>query len=141
MDKEKLDSLIELLKQTEKKDRNAIVAKAAADYGLKFKDVMKLIIEAGYDLKAEPQKNPQSDTPDNPQAGPKDPPPNSPADPGSKKIPVVLRHKTDYPGYRRAGLVLTQKAETHEVTEEQLAVLKKDPWVEIVEDKGDGKQQ
>jgi hypothetical protein len=51
----------------------------------------------------------------------------------------MLRHMTEFPGYRCAGLVLTQKATAHEVTEEQLAKLKKDPWVVIVDDKKDGK--
>jgi len=56
-----------------------------------------------------------------------------------KKVSVTLRHKTEYPRYRRAGLVLTQKPETYEVTEEQLAALKKDKWVEIGKE-GDGKK-
>jgi len=56
-------------------------------------------------------------------------------DDSAKKQSVILWHKTEYPRYRRAGLVLTQKAQTYEVTDEQLAALKKDPWVVI----GDGK--
>jgi hypothetical protein len=51
----------------------------------------------------------------------------------------MLRHKTEYPRYRRAGLVLTQKAEYHEVTEEQLAALKNDAWVVIEKESGDKK--
>jgi hypothetical protein len=43
----------------------------------------------------------------------------------------MLRHKTEFDKYRRAGLVLTQKAETYEVTAGQLAALKKDAWVVI----------
>ena len=48
-----------------------------------------------------------------------------------KKQTVTLRHKTTYPHYRRAGLVLTDQAKPYEVTEDQLAVLEKDAWVEI----------
>jgi len=55
-----------------------------------------------------------------------------------KKLSVILRHKTEYPKYRRAGLVLSQKAETYEVTEEQFAALKKDPWVIVGDGKNDG---
>jgi hypothetical protein len=118
MDKEKLNSLIELLNQTEKKDRNTIIDKTSKENGLKFKEVMKLLIEAGYDPKGIPQEDP----------------PNKPEE---KKLSVILRHKTEYPGYRRAGLVLTQKAQTYEVTEEQLAILKKDSLVVIGEEKKD----
>ena len=56
-----------------------------------------------------------------------------------RKIFVTLRHKTGYPRYRRAGLALTQKAETYEVTAEQLAALKKDKWV-VIEKEEDGKK-
>jgi len=52
-----------------------------------------------------------------------------------KKRPVVLRHKTEYPRYRCAGLVLTQKPETYQVTELQLLKLRIDPWVEVVDSK------
>jgi hypothetical protein len=48
-----------------------------------------------------------------------------------KKITVTLRHKTEYPRYRRAGLVLSQKAQSYEVSVAQLAALKKDKWVVI----------
>jgi hypothetical protein len=48
-----------------------------------------------------------------------------------KRITVTLRHKTEYPRYRRAGLVLSQKAQSYELTEAQLAALKKDKWVVI----------
>jgi hypothetical protein len=49
-----------------------------------------------------------------------------------EKTAVTLRHKTEYPLYRRAGLVLKQTPAEFEVTAEQLAVLKKDRWVEFV---------
>jgi len=52
-----------------------------------------------------------------------------------KKQPVVLRHKTEYPRYRCAGLALTQMPETYQVTESQLAKLRLDPWVEIIDGK------
>ena len=51
--------------------------------------------------------------------------------PSEKKTAVFLRHKTQYSQYRRAGLVLSHKAECYEVTDSQLAVLKKDTWVVI----------
>jgi hypothetical protein len=44
---------------------------------------------------------------------------------------VLIRHKTPYPKYRIAGLVLTQKPETYQVTEAQLEKLRRDPWVVI----------
>jgi hypothetical protein len=49
------------------------------------------------------------------------------AEPGA----VKLRHTTIYPFYRRAGLVLAQKARSFTVTASQLAELEKDVWVEI----------
>ena len=125
MDKEKLDALIEILNQAEKKDRNPIIAKTAEANGLKFKEVMKLLGEAGYD--------PKADTPDS--SG------SSESKEEVKKTSVVLRHKTEFVHYRRAGLLLTQKAETYEVTEEQLAQLKRDYWVVIGNDKEDNEQK
>jgi hypothetical protein len=50
---------------------------------------------------------------------------------GEKKITVGLRHKTDYPLYRRAGLVLKQTRQTYEVSAAQLAALEKDIWVAV----------
>ncbi|MDR0387268.1 MAG: hypothetical protein LBH57_04455 [Treponema sp.] len=44
---------------------------------------------------------------------------------------VLIRHKTPYPKYRCAGLVLAQKPETYQVTEAQLEKLRDDPWVVI----------
>jgi hypothetical protein len=52
---------------------------------------------------------------------------------------IQLRHKTQYPKYRCAGLVLTQKSETYRVNEAQLERLRRDPWVVIAADGGDGK--
>ena len=50
-----------------------------------------------------------------------------------KTIPVRLRHKTEYPKHRCAGLMLGQKAETRRVTAGQLEKLRCGPWVEIKE--------
>ncbi|MDR0876571.1 MAG: hypothetical protein LBN21_00845 [Treponema sp.] len=56
---------------------------------------------------------------------------------GGSTQKVILRHKTAYPQYRRAGLILTQKVAEYEVTDKQLAILKKDSWVIV----GDGKKE
>lgn len=48
-------------------------------------------------------------------------------------ITVSVRHKTIYPVYRRAGLVLRGIAKEERVTAEQLETLKSDPWVEVKE--------
>ncbi len=48
-----------------------------------------------------------------------------------KRIMVSLRHKTTYPRYYRAGLALANKFQDFPVTKEQLAILEKDPWVEV----------
>ena len=47
-----------------------------------------------------------------------------------KTMSGLVRHKTKYPKYRCAGLVLTQKPETYQVTEAQWERLRRDPWVE-----------
>ena len=110
MDKEKLLPYVEMLNKAEKSEREAIVTELAKANSIKPKEMWTLLKEAGFDPGSVPRK----------------------------KQPVVLRHKTEYPRYRRAGLVLTQKAETYEVTEEQLAELKRDKWVVIGEDKKEG---
>jgi len=53
-----------------------------------------------------------------------------------KKTAVIARHKTPNANYRCAGLALSQKERTFEVTEGQLARLRRDPWVAIKEPKG-----
>ncbi|MDR0322353.1 MAG: hypothetical protein LBI28_12700 [Treponema sp.] len=121
MDKEKLAPWIERLNKAEGKDFAAIVAEMARENSLKEGEAWKLLKSAGFDPKEAEKAKSQLKA-------------------GGKKISVVLRHKTEYPRYRRAGLVLTQKAETYEVTEEQLATLKKDCWVVIGEDKKDGEK-
>jgi len=121
MNKDKLKLLIEKLKAAEKKDYDAIVAEAGKENNLKPVEVWKLLKEEGYDPKTGFLANILGGQSRNDE----------------KKQNVILRHKTEYPRYRRAGLVLTQKAQTYEVTDEQLAMLKKDPWIVI----GDGKKE
>jgi hypothetical protein len=53
--------------------------------------------------------------------------------PGTKA--AVIRHRTQYPKYRCAALVLTKRLETYQVTEAQLEKLRRDPWVVIEQDK------
>jgi hypothetical protein len=122
MDKEKLAPWIERLNKAQKNERNAIVEEMAKENGLKVKDAYKLLRDAGFDPDANAQNNQNAN-----QQG--------------KTQPVILRHKTEYPRYRRAGLVLTQKAQTYEVTEDQLAALQKDPWVVVGDEKKDGEKK
>jgi len=137
MDKEKITPWIERLNaEPDGKKRNGIVAEMCKEHGLKIGDAWKLLKEAGYGSQApkNPQAEPKVDPPENLQADPEaDPPNNSQAEPkeGEEKKPAVLRHKTEYPRYRCAGLVLTQKPETYQVTASQLEKLKHDPWVEV----------
>ena len=49
----------------------------------------------------------------------------------AKTRPVLIRHKTHYLIYRCAGLLLTRKAQTCQVSETQLEILRRDPWVVI----------
>ena len=125
MDKEKLIPWIERLSKAEKKERNAIVCEMAKENSLKEKEAWKLLCENGFNPKEEPQINQQNNSQ-----------PDQKSD--SKKQSVILRHKTEYPHYRRAGLVLTQKAQTYDVTDEQLTILKKDSWVVVGNDKKEG---
>jgi hypothetical protein len=68
-----------------------------------------------------------------PAVGGGEPPAVGGKEPESRKTSVTARHKTEYPYYRRAGIVLSRKAAAYEVTAEQLDALKKDRWVEILE--------
>jgi hypothetical protein len=52
-------------------------------------------------------------------------------DPAAGGIAVILRHKSPYPRYRRAGLLLTARWEPYTVTAEQRAALQADAWVEF----------
>jgi hypothetical protein len=112
MNKEQLAPWIEKLTRAEKKNRNGIVAEMCRENGLKTGDAWNLLKEAGFDPNAASDEAPAAE---------------------EKKVPVVVRHKTEYPRYRCGGLVLTQKPETCEVTGKQLLMLKADPWVEIIE--------
>jgi hypothetical protein len=49
----------------------------------------------------------------------------------AETVAVKLRHKTNYPFYRRAGLALAQKAKSFKVTAAQLAELEADAWVVV----------
>jgi hypothetical protein len=120
VEKKELDLWIEKLKaEPDGKKRQAIVGGLCKAHGLKFGEAWKLLKEAGYGVK--------------PEAGTEGeiPPPTT-----GEKIRVTLRHKTEYPRYRRAGFVLAQVPASYEVTESQLARLKKDPWVVIEKDGG-----
>jgi hypothetical protein len=89
---------------------------------------------------ATPPETPEQTPPETPP----EPPPSDGDKPGNaggeappatqteNKISVTLRHKTEYPQYRRAGIVLKQTPGEFSVTAEQLAVLEKDTWVEVV---------
>lgn len=43
----------------------------------------------------------------------------------------LVRHTTEYPTYRRAGLVLRREPVSEALTAEQVATLEADPWVRI----------
>ncbi|MCL2267343.1 MAG: HI1506-related protein [Treponema sp.] len=137
MDKEKINLLIERLCKAEKKERNAIVIEMAKENGLKEKEVWKLLIDAGYNPKEIQSTDQQNNPPVTSQNGQQKGQNNDQQD-NTKKQSVLLRHKTEYSQYRRAGLVLTQKAQTYNVTEEQLAALEKDPWVVICKNEKEG---
>jgi len=141
MDKEKLNKLIERLYKAEKKERNVIVNEAAKENGIKEKEVWKLLIDAGFNPKeTQPpdQQNNTSVTPRNDQQDKSLVIPRNDQQSDSGKKSVLLRHKTEYQHYRRAGLVLNQKAAAYEITDEQLAILKKDTWVVISENEKEG---
>jgi len=129
MDKEKLKLWIERLSKAEKKERNAIVIEMAKENGIKEKEAWKLLIDAGFNPKEIQPLDQQNNSPVIPQNDQQN---------NSEKKTVLLWHKTEYQHYRRAGLVLNQKAAAYEITDEQLAVLKKDPWVVIREDEKEG---
>jgi hypothetical protein len=109
--KDALKDWIDRLGKAEKEGQKAIVEEMAKALGLKTGEAWKALKEAGW-------------TP-----GGKPPPSGSP----EERKAVTLWHKTPHPHYRRAGLVLTSQFKPYEVTEGQLAALKKDAWVEIKE--------
>lgn len=51
----------------------------------------------------------------------------------AKRKTVTLRHKTQYSIYRRAGVILSAQPKEYPVTAAQLAILKADAWVEVIE--------
>ena len=107
-----LSEWIKRLTSAAKKERHAIVEELSKVLGLSIDDTWKKIQEAGLNEqgKTPPGPAPEGDNP---------------------KLTVSIRHKTTYPLYRRAGIVLTNLFKPYEVTAKQLTNLKKDPWVEI----------
>ncbi|MDR1286767.1 MAG: hypothetical protein LBK08_04075 [Treponema sp.] len=104
-----LEGWIKRLNEAEKKNRNTVVGELAKALGIKTGEAYKKLKEAGRDPK------------------------NAPPPPPVKTFSVTLRHKTPYPGYRRAGIVLTNQFKPYTVTAAQLAALKTDTWVEVQE--------
>ena len=150
MEKEQLDSWIERLKaEPDGKKRQGIVSGMCKEHGLKIGEAWKLLKEAGFGGKADGGDGGGGNSDNNSGGGNGD---SNDGDsngggetPGSenqqksaeKKIRVTLRHKTEYPRYRRAGLALGQTSAEYEVSKAQLAALKKDPWVVIEKEGGD----
>jgi hypothetical protein len=142
MDKTKLLALIAALYLLEIKERAAYVKTAAKENGVDEGELFKELKEAGYNPKAEkgsaapaPESTPLLDTPKpDDKKPPLDTPPDGTKKPDSGLTAVTLRHKTEYPLYRREGLVLKQTPGEFRVTAKQLAVLKNDKWVEIVKE-------
>jgi hypothetical protein len=109
MNKEELVPWIERLNaEPDGKKRNEIVAELCKEKSLKIGDAWKFLKEAGFNPKPGPEKSE-----------------------GAETKPAVIRHKTPYSKYHCAGLVLSQKPETYQVTEAQLEKLRSDPWVVI----------
>jgi hypothetical protein len=139
MEKEKIIAWVERLNaEPDGKKRNTIVAEMCKEHSLKIGDAWKLLKESGFAPKGASQDIPdtQQDNPEAPQAEPVKQKQDEKKQ-EEQKQPVLLRHKTEYQWYRCAGLALTQKPETYQVTASQLEKLKKDPWVEFPESKDD----
>jgi len=135
MDKAKLFAFIAILYAQEIEVRAGLIKGEAKGNDIKEGELYKLLKEAGYEPTAPKGTAAPTLTGDDPQP---DPQPDLKDKKQEKKQPVILRHKTGYPRYRRAGLVLTQRPETYEVTKAQLAELKKDKWVVVGEGKEEG---
>ena len=138
--------------------RAAAVKDAAKENDIGVGNLFKALKEAGYNPKAEKGAeapvfiddggsqtttdtsgaSSTTDTDKPPAAGTPNLQPKPPAT-DEETVSVTVQHKTEYLKYRRAGLVLSQKAEVREVTADRLAVLESDKWVEVVE-KGGGKK-
>lgn len=166
MEKVKLIALIAALYLLDIKERVGRIKEAAKENGLAEGDLFKMLKETGYNPKAEkgttaPENGAQPPPPaqggENTQNAGTDatggnvaqqeangtPPPDGNGNSGTgdssekEKIAVTLRHRSEYPQYRRAGLVLKQTPGEFRVTPEQLTALKKDKWVEIVKGGGE----
>lgn len=122
MEKINLFALIAALYLLEIKERAEHIKTTAKENDVNEGDLFKALKEAGYNPKAEKGSAAPNGTGDTP-----------PATPPEGTIPITLRHKTEYPLYRRVGLILKQTPAEYYVTAEQLAVLKKDKWVEVKE--------
>lgn len=60
------------------------------------------------------------------------PEPDTPRSAAESSVKVYLvRHTTEYPTYRRAGLVLRREPVSEALAAEQVAILEADPWVRI----------
>ena len=126
MDKVKLIALIAILYALEIEARAEMVKNAAKENNLKEGELFKLLKEAGYEPKA-PKGTTAPNGVDIQQQSPISPN----GDQDSKKVPVLVSHKTEYEKYRCAGLVLTRKPENFLVNETQFEKLKRDPWVVV----------
>jgi pyruvate/2-oxoglutarate dehydrogenase complex dihydrolipoamide acyltransferase (E2) component len=145
MDKEELIPWINRLNaEPDGKKRNDIVAELCKEKGIKIGDAWKLLKEAGFDPKAIQGNTGRTGTNAEAEAKARAAEEAAKAEAEAKARaeaaakaetrPAVLRHKTQYPKYRCAGLVLAQKAETYQITAEQSVKLKGDPWVVIEKD-------
>jgi hypothetical protein len=151
MDKTKLLILIAALYLLEIKERGPRIREAAKENGVDEDGLFKALKEAGYNPKAakgsaapDGKDVQEVETATVPEAarteadGATAPPvPENEKKPDGGFISVILRHKTDYPRYRRAGLVLKQTPGTFRVSAEQLRALEKDPWVVVKKEGGD----
>jgi hypothetical protein len=156
-----LDDWIRRLNEAEREDWKAIVEELAGTLGIKTNAVFKKLKAAGWDPKnndknfnndtappaAGERPGPDgtgvpvdtrpgsSEGAEGPAVGGNPPRPGDPS-PGNTPVTpetslVTLRHKSPYPHYRRAGLLLTGRWKSYAVTAEQRAALENDAWVEI----------
>jgi hypothetical protein len=122
MEKEKIAPWVERMNaEPDGKKRNGIVAEMCKEHSLKIGDAWKLLKENGFGAQAAPNGSGTEDKP----------PEEKPSEDKPKTVAVRVSHKTEYPRYRCAGLVLTSNPENYLVTEEQFNKLKNDPWVVV----------
>jgi hypothetical protein len=129
-----LEDWITRLNAAGKKDRKTIVEELAGALGVKIGEAYKKLKEAGWNPKTADTQPGHSAGAEGSAAGG-----NRPPVPPVKTFSVFLRHRTSYPYYRRAGLLLTNQFKPYTVTAEQLEVLKKDAWVEFQKPAGPDK--